>query len=45
MVESEIEAIDQTNQLKDRIDNKCKALPQQERLTTSRKSLVTFQNF
>ena len=32
MAESEIEAIDQTNQLKDRIDTKCKALPQQERL-------------
>ena len=45
MVESEIEAIEQTNQLKDRIDNKHKALPRPERLTASRESLVTFQDF
>ena len=44
MVESEIEAIEQTNQLKDRIDNKCKALPRLERLTASHESLVTFQD-
>ena len=44
MAESELEAIEQTNQLKDRIDNKPKALPQPERLTASRKSLVTFQD-
>ena len=44
MAESELEAIDQTNQLKDRIDNKCKALPRQERLTTSCESHVTFQD-
>ena len=44
MAESEIEAIDQTNQLKDRIDNKRKALPQSERLAASRESLVTFQD-
>ena len=44
MAECEIEAIDQTNQLKDRIDNKCKALPWSERLTASRESLVTFQD-
>ena len=44
MAESEIEAIDQTNQLKDRIDNKHKALPWSERLTASRESLVTFQD-
>ena len=44
MAESELEAIDQTNQLKDRIDNKRKVLPQQERLTTSRESRVTFQD-
>ena len=44
MVESEIEAIDQTNQLKNRIDNKHKALPQLERLTASHESLVTFQD-
>ena len=42
MVESELEAIRQTNQLKDRIDNKHKVLPQPERLTASRESLVTF---
>ena len=39
-----MEAIDQTNQLKDRIDNKCKALPWSERLTASHESLVTFQD-
>ena len=44
MVESEIEAIDQTYQLKDRIDNKRKVLPWSERLTASRESLVTFQD-
>ena len=44
MEESELEAINQTNQLKDRIDNKRKALPWQERLTTSHESLVTFQD-
>ena len=44
MAESKIEAIDQTNQLKDRIDNKHKALPWLERLTTSHESLVTFQD-
>ena len=44
MAESELEAIEQTNQLKDRIDNKCKALPQPERLTASHESLVTFQD-
>ena len=44
MVESKIEAIEQTNQLKDRIDNKHKALPRLERLTASRESLVTFQD-
>ena len=44
MAESELEAIEQTNQLKDRIDNKHKALPRLERLTASRESLVTFQD-
>ena len=44
MAESELETIEQTNKLKDRIDNKCKVLPQPERLTASRESLVTFQN-
>ena len=44
MVESELEAIEQNNQLKDRIDNKHKALPQPERLTASCESLVTFQD-
>ena len=44
MVESKIEAINQTNQLKDRIDNKRKVLPQLERLTASCESLVTFQD-
>ena len=44
MAESELEAINQTNKLKDRIDNKRRALPQQERLTTSRESLVMFQD-
>ena len=43
MAESKIEAIEQTNQLKVRIDNKHKALPRPERLTASRESLVTFQ--
>ena len=44
MAESEIEAIEQTNQLKDRIDNKHKALPRLENLTASCESLVTFQD-
>ena len=44
MAESEIKAIKQTNQLKDRIDNKHKALPWPERLTASLESLVTFQD-
>ena len=44
MAESKIEAIKQTNQLKDRIDNKHKALPRPEKLTASRESLVTFQD-
>ena len=44
MAESKIEAIEQTNQLKDRIDNKCKVLLWSERLTTSHESLVTFQD-
>ena len=44
MAESEIEAIKQTNELKDRIDNKRKVLPWPERLTASRESLVTFQD-
>ena len=30
MAESEVEAVDQTNQLKARIETKCKALPHQE---------------
>ena len=44
MAESELEAIDQTNHLKDRMDNKHKVLPQQERLTTSHESLVMFKD-
>ena len=44
MVESKLEAIEQTNQLKDRIDNKRKVLPWPERLTASHESLVTFQD-
>ena len=44
MAESEIEAIDQTNQLKDRIDNKHKVLCRSERLSASCESLVTFQD-
>ena len=44
MTESKIEAIEQTNQLKDRIDNRHKALPRLERLTISHESLVTFQD-
>ena len=44
MVESKIEAIEQTNQLKDSIDNKHKVLPWLERLTASHESLVTFQD-
>ena len=35
MAESEVEAIDQTNQLKARIETKRKVLPQQERAMTS----------
>ena len=38
MVESETEAVNQTNQLKARIETKCKAL------SASHKSLVTFQD-
>ena len=44
MAESKLEAIKQTNQLKDRIDNEHKALPWPERLTASRESLVTFKD-
>ena len=44
MVESEIGAIEQTNQLKDRIDNKPKVLPRPERLTANCESLVMFQD-
>ena len=44
MAESEVEAVDQTNQLKARIETKHKALPRQERLSDSHKSLVTFQD-
>ena len=44
MAESKLEAIKQTNQLKNRIDNKCKALTRPERLTVSRESLFTFQD-
>ena len=44
MAESELEAVEQTNKLKDRIDNKHKALPWPERLTASHESLVTFQD-
>ena len=44
MAKSKLEAIEQTNQLKDRIDNKHKALPWPERLTASHESLVTFQD-
>ena len=44
MVEYEIEAVDQTNRLKARIETKRKALPRQERLSASHESLVTFQD-
>ena len=44
MAESEVEAVDQINQLKARIETKCKALPWQERLATNRESLVSFQD-
>ena len=44
MVESKVEAVDQTNRLKARIETKHKALPHQERLAASCKSLVTFQD-
>ena len=44
MAESEVEAVDQTNQLKARIETKCKVLPRQERLSASHESLVTFQD-
>ena len=44
MAESEVEAIDQTNQLKASIETKCKGLPQQERAMTSQESLITFQD-
>ena len=44
MVESKVEAIDQTNRCKAKIETKRKALPRQERLATSHKSLVTFQD-
>ena len=44
MAESELEAMEQTNKLKDRIDNKCKVLLWLERLAASHESLVTFQD-
>ena len=44
MAESEVEAVDQTNRLKARIETKRKVLPQQERLSASHKSLVMFQD-
>ena len=45
MLKSEIEAINQTSQCKDRIDNEGKALPWQERLSASHESLVMLQDF
>ena len=39
-----MEAIDQINQLKARIETKHKALPQQERTTASCESLISFQD-
>ena len=44
MAETKVEAIDQINQLKARIETKHKALPQQERTTASHKSLISFQD-
>ena len=44
MAESEVEAVDQTDRLKARIETKHKVLPWQERLSASRESLVTFQD-
>ena len=44
MAETEVEAIDQINQLKARIESKCKALPRQERATTSPESLISYQD-
>ena len=44
MAAAEAEAIHQVNQLKDRIDNKRKALPRREREVTSWESLISFQD-
>ena len=44
MAESEVEAIDQTNRLKTRIETKRKVLPRQKRATTSLESLIMFQD-
>ena len=44
MAESEVEAIDQTNWLKAKIEAKHKVLPWQERLTARHESLVMFQD-
>ena len=44
MAETKVEAIDQINWPKVKIESKCKALPRQERATTSCESLISFQD-
>ena len=44
MAETKATAIEQVNQLKARLESKCKALPQQERATASHESLISFED-
>ena len=44
IAETKVEAIDQINRLKARIETKCKVLPRQERATASHESLISFQD-
>ena len=43
MAETKVEAIDQVNQLKASLESKHKALPRQERGSTSQESLISYQ--
>ena len=44
MAETKVEAIDQVNQPKTRIESKHKVLPRQERGTASHESLISYQD-
>ena len=44
MAATEVDAIEQINKLKVKIEFKCKELPRKERDSASHESLLTFQN-